>query len=222
MSALRSFRRRLRLLWAARDAVVAVEFALALPLLLTLYLGTYVITDMILCSRKVTIATRELTDMSTRYVSLPNATIQNILGAAQQVLTPYNYTKATIWISEVKVVDATHVQIVWSKQLANGSTVQTSADAPHATGNTLTVQTGLIPANLIPVTNPASSSPGDYCTSNNPSSAIPTNGTPAGCLMLGEVAYSYTPVVGIGTWGTSQLYDSIYMQPRLSSGVPNS
>ena len=43
----------------ARGAVM-IEFAFALPVLLTMYLGGYVICDMVDCNRKVTIAARSL------------------------------------------------------------------------------------------------------------------------------------------------------------------
>ena len=56
-------------------AVALIEFAVVAPTLILLYLGSFVITDMISCNRKVTIAARELTDMSTRYApTLPAAT----------------------------------------------------------------------------------------------------------------------------------------------------
>ena len=202
-------------------AVALIEFAVVAPTLILLYLGSFVITDMISCNRKVTIAARELTDMSTRYApTLPAATADNILLAAQQVMVPYSYNNATIWLTQVQVVDATHVKVVWSEAITNGGTPGAATDSQHLAGTTMTVQAGVIPPNLIPT----GTGSGTYCThANNPGNNTywnTANGNPAGCLMLGEVKYTYTPVVAGGYWSSTPLYDSIFMQPRDSSGAP--
>lgn len=198
----------IRRLAACRDALAVVEFALVLPLLLTLYVGGYVVTDMITCNRKVTIATRELTDIATRYPELTASQAQAILAASQQVLAPYNFQNATAILSEVQVVDATHVKVVWSEAIANGQTV-TSTRQPN---DSITVPSGLIPSSLIP----SDSSQGNYCSLN----ATSGTGTQAGCMMLGEVSYAYTPAITYSNFTSMNLYDDIYMFPRVSSGIP--
>ena len=179
---------------------------MALPVLLLLYIGGYVITDMIGCSRKVTVATRELTDMATRSAQLTTAQVSTILGAAQQVMVPYDYSKATVTLNEVQVVDSTHVKVVWS-QSANG-TARTQWAA-------ITVNAGLIPAYLLPTDTAAQSICTD--TTTPAGSAGAGNG---GCLILGEVAYAYKPVMGLGAVTTTNLGDAIYLSPRVSSSIP--
>jgi Flp pilus assembly protein TadG len=57
---LRAFLQRLRL---AREGTSLVEFTIVLPTMLVLYLLAYTLCDALACSRKVTITTRELTDL---------------------------------------------------------------------------------------------------------------------------------------------------------------
>ena len=105
-----------------------VEFAVAFPVLVALYAGSYVLSDAIACNRKVTITARALTDLATRYSSLTQADAATILSASAQVMSPYTPANAVIVLSEIKVTGASTATVVWSKALngtqnANGSTV---------------------------------------------------------------------------------------------------
>ena len=96
MSAGRTMGRRLRRLGRDNRASVIIEFAMAFPVLAVLFLGGYVITDMIACSRKVSVAAREVTDLATRYPELTTAQVSTIENSAQQILVPYNVANATV------------------------------------------------------------------------------------------------------------------------------
>lgn len=106
---------RLRGLRADRGGTVLVEFAIAFPVLLGLYIGSYAISDAIACNRKVTVATRALTDLATRYPSLTEADVTTIFNAAAQILYPYDASKASIVLSEVQVISSTQAKVVWSR-----------------------------------------------------------------------------------------------------------
>ena len=86
-----------------RSGNALVEFAVAFPVLIALYVGSFVLSDAIACNRKVTITARALTDLATRYQSLTQNDATTILNASAQVMSPYAPANAFIVLSEIKV-----------------------------------------------------------------------------------------------------------------------
>ena len=117
-----------------RSGNALVEFAVAFPVLISLYVGSFVLSDAIACNRKVTITARALTDLATRYSSLTQADATTILNASAQVMSPYAPANAVIVLSEIKVTGATTATVVWSKAL-NGT--------KNVDGSTLTIPTNM-------------------------------------------------------------------------------
>lgn len=105
---------RLRRLGANRRGAALVEFALVFPVMLAFYMGSYTLSDAIACDRKVTVATRVLTDLATRYYSLTQADLSTILNASAQVMAPYPASNASIVLSEIQITDSTHGKVIWS------------------------------------------------------------------------------------------------------------
>ncbi|HEX7753524.1 MAG TPA: TadE/TadG family type IV pilus assembly protein [Novosphingobium sp.] len=103
-----------------RGGNALVEFAVAFPVLVLLYVGSFVMSDAIACNRKVTITARALTDLATRYSNLTQAEAATILSASSQVMSPYTPANAVIVLSEIKVTGSTTATVVWSKAL-NGT-----------------------------------------------------------------------------------------------------
>ena len=127
----RSISSYLRDLLADRQGTALVEFAVTFPMLVLLYVGSFTISDAIACNRKVTVTARTLTDLATRYPSLTQADAATILNASAQVMTPYSTSNAVIAVSEVKVTDASHATVVWSKGLNGpGLTAGTTVTIP--------------------------------------------------------------------------------------------
>ena len=126
-----------------RAGTVLIEFAYAFPILLTMYLGSFTLSDAIACKRKVTIATRALTDLTTRNSALTSADMTTIMAASAQVMAPYPTSSAQIVVSQVKVTDSSHAQVIWSKtQSGTALTVGSSVNIPNgisATGTYLIV-----------------------------------------------------------------------------------
>ena len=182
----------------ARDAngVVIVEFAIVLPVLLTMYLGGFVISDMIACNRKVTVAARALADLTSRNVSpslsYSSASVDPYLSAATTVMLPYSTSGMQMRISDIQVCDATHALVVWSDVNAKVAAL--------AVGTKVTLPAGMVTAPMQPTG-------GGTCA--NP------NGTGA-YFFMGEAYYPYTPVVKYGALNVTTLSDVIYMSPRLT------
>jgi len=220
-----------RLISNARGAVL-VEFAMCLPVLLILYLGGHAVSDMISCNRKVTTATRSLTDLVSRtmspsiiYNAPQSANATSDLSASAVVLAPYNLSRSTEQISLLRVCDATHAYVVWAQaqtQSADGSTV--TPTTPTQTAGTLPAnQTQLasniisIPGNMIttPII-PTSPDGSDVCGNLAPSTSSKTQvGTAGGWLFMGHFSYNYTSSLSYRLFPSRTMTDAIYMAPRL-------
>ena len=74
----------------ARDqrGVSAVEFAMLLPLMITLYLGAVEISQGVGIDRKVTLTTRTVADLASQVSSINNADMTNMLNASAAVIAP--------------------------------------------------------------------------------------------------------------------------------------
>lgn len=196
----------------ARDGTAAVEFAIVLSVMLAMFLGAYVVSDMIACYRKVTATTRALTDLVSRSVSpsvgVGTSTITTYINSADLVMSPFSTANATLQISQLRVCDATHAYVQWS-QAQTGSTSVTSS---------LTAGTVVsIPANLVTSPMVPSSPDGSNVCSNTTSGTNKTQvGTAGGYLFFGQVAYTYTAAIRLGQPITTTMADQIYMSPRLN------
>lgn len=116
-----------------RDGVSAVEFAIVLPFMVTLYIGSTELGNGLAIQFKSTLAARTVADLASQYISIDNATMSNILGAASTVLTPYSSASVVVTVSEVTTNASGQGTITWSDSL-NGTahTVGQSVTLPAA------------------------------------------------------------------------------------------
>lgn len=111
-----------------RSGVSAVEFALILPLMLTLYLGGIQLSDALTISRKVTHVTSTLGDLVTQARSISNSDMSNILDVTAAVMAPYSSSPLQITVSGVTIDAQGKTKVVWSDALnatalSTGSTI---------------------------------------------------------------------------------------------------
>jgi Flp pilus assembly protein TadG len=199
-------------LFRANDGAALVEFAMVLPVLLTMFMGTYVISDSISCYRKVTVTARTLADLVGRNVS-PSSTptsaaLATYINSAALVLTPYNSTSATLEIDQLRVCDATHAYVVWS-QAQTGTTTATPA---LTAGTVVSIPANLITTPMIP-TSPDGT---NVCSNATPATNRTVVGTAGGFLLLGQASYDYRPLFNINNVSHYPITDRIYMIPRLT------
>ncbi|HWU03312.1 MAG TPA: TadE/TadG family type IV pilus assembly protein [Novosphingobium sp.] len=180
-----------RRLAGCRGGVALVEFALALPLLLVLYSGTFVISDLVSCKRKVVVSARTLTDTTSRYVALTQSDASIIMAAISQEMLPYDASSTVVRLSEVQICPGGKTaSVVWSVS-QNGT--------PYATGATVQLATNMF---------------------TNSSPLVPTTACSNGAYFIfGEVSYPYKPSVGMGSQATVNLYDSALISPRASNSI---
>lgn len=103
-----------------RRGVSAVEFALLLPLMLTLYLGTVEVGDGVSVNRKVTVAARTVADLVAQVAVIDNAGVSNVLNASAAILSPYPAKKSKVTVSVINIDANKKATIYWSDAL-NGT-----------------------------------------------------------------------------------------------------
>lgn len=186
-------------LWARlpirRDqrGVAAVEFALLLPVMLTMYIGSVEVSQSLNANRRVVLLARTIADLTTQSPKLAAADLGGVVAAASAVLSPLSTVPAKIRITSIaisssgsndpKVVNP--ASVCWSYQ--QGWTA-------YARGTVLS-QTQL------------------------PSALRSEPGT---SIIMAEVEYPYKPVIGYVLTGTMTLTERIYMRPRMSTYVERS
>jgi len=94
--------------------VAAVEFALLLPLMLTLYFGSVEFGDALTIDRKVTHVTSSLADLVTQAKTISDTDMQNILDATASIIVPYDVGLLRIKVSGVSIDQNGKATVVWS------------------------------------------------------------------------------------------------------------
>jgi Flp pilus assembly protein TadG len=108
--------------------VSAVEFAMLLPLMLSLYLGAVEVSQGIGADRKATLTARTVADLVSQVTSVSNNDMTNSLNAAATVMAPFSSANLKVVVSSVKIDAQGTATISWSDTLngtarAKGSTV---------------------------------------------------------------------------------------------------
>lgn len=161
-----------------QKGVSAVEFAMLLPLMVTLYLGTVEISQGVAIHRKVTLTARTVADLASQVTSISNSDMTNLLNASSAVIAPFPSGQLKVTVSAVSI-DANGVaKVTWSDTL-NGT--------KRAVNSTVSLPTAL--------------------------------NTPNSQLIWSEVEYHYVPTIGYVITGALNLFDQIYMRPRLSDTI---
>jgi Flp pilus assembly protein TadG len=81
----------------------AIEFALLLPVMLTLYIAGTEISNGIAIDRKVTLTARTVTDLVSRSSTISTADMSDILAASAAVISPYVPNNLSFTVSEIYV-----------------------------------------------------------------------------------------------------------------------
>lgn len=141
MNRARSFMQsyKLRLLDLAGDqrGVSAVEFALLLPLMVTLYLGVVEISQGISADRKVTMTARSVADLVSQASNMSNSDMTNSLNAATAVMAPFPDTNLKVTVTSIAIDANGKATVKWS---------DTKNGTARAKGSTVTLPTALVVA----------------------------------------------------------------------------
>ena len=122
-----------------RSGMAAVEFALMLPLMVLMYLGSVEVGQAIAIDRMVTLTATTLTNVVTQYTTISaTADIPDILGASASILTPYSASNAKVVLTSVVIDVNGNATVSWSKA-QNG--------AARVAGSSVTVPSGMATPN---------------------------------------------------------------------------
>jgi Flp pilus assembly protein TadG len=127
------FTRRLARFLHDRRGVTAVEFAILLPLFLTLYIGSAEVMQGITIKHKVTLTAHAVADLSTQFTAINDTDMSNVLNAASAIIAPYATSGLQATVSEIAIDGQGQATVVWSDSL-NGTalTVGQSVTVPSA------------------------------------------------------------------------------------------
>lgn len=100
--------------------VSAVEFAVALPILLMLMWSEYTLCDALSLRRKMTITSHTIGDLISRQANLTAAGLTTILNASSQVMLPYSTSGAVIVVAQLAVDAKGNATVSWSNAV-NGA-----------------------------------------------------------------------------------------------------
>lgn len=112
-------RRRAFELRGNTEGLAAVEFAMIIPLMAMLLLGTYEFSTGVAIDRKVTIMARTLSDLTSQNTAVSDDKLTNFFNAGRSIMTPYDSTPVQSTITELYVNPSTlKARVQWSKGYA--------------------------------------------------------------------------------------------------------
>lgn len=118
-----------RRLARATEAVAAVEFAVILPIMLLLYVGSQELSALITVDRRVTVVAGTVGDLVARTnTCLETTTLDDYFAAAQTIMGGLPTTSLEQVVTEVSVDGSGNATVVWSRAY-NGGTAKTSGES---------------------------------------------------------------------------------------------
>lgn len=113
--------------------LAAVEFAMIIPVMAALFLGTSEFSAGVAVDRKVTLMARTLSDLTSQNTSVTDTQLTNFFNASKAILTPYDSTPVNSTITQLYVAPGTlQARVQWSK-----------GSAPRTAGTTVAIPTAL-------------------------------------------------------------------------------
>ena len=110
----------------------AVEFAVIVPIMLTLFFGVIEFSSGIAVDRKVTLVARTLSDLTSQSSCVTQTDLDGFTSTGKAIMTPYSTTPLLSTITEVFVDDNLTAKVQWSK-----------GSAPKGANTTVSIPTGL-------------------------------------------------------------------------------
>ena len=113
--------------------IAAVEFAVIVPLMLTMFFGTLEFSSGVAVDRKMTLVARTLSDLTSQSTTVTDLDLTNFTTAGKAILTPYSATPLFSTITSLYIDATTSVaRVQWSK-----------GSSPRTAGSTVTIPSQL-------------------------------------------------------------------------------
>ena len=175
------------------EAVAAVEFALIVPFLITLYFGSIEAAALYTVDKRIDSISSTIGDLVAQWdpgdgdlITGTGGTLTDYMNASTGILSPYSTSGLKIVVTLVEVKNDGTTKILWSKANAAG-----------------TAKTGTSYTDLA-------------ATSNTQMNSV----SRGGCVVAAEVTYSYLPVLGQVFKVALNLKHTNYFLPRFGSTSP--
>lgn len=171
-------------------AVAAVEFALIMPFLLSLYFGSMEGAALFTADKRVNSISATLGDLVAQWDpddgDLTTSTLNDYFTAAQGIITPFSSTgvKQVVSLIEVKADGTT--KVLWSQAYGTGATARTTGAAYSALG----------------------------------AATMMNQVARGGCIVAAETSYSYKPVLGQVFTTALNLAHTNFFIPRYGATFP--
>ena len=124
--------RRTRRFAGDTQGATAIEFALVLPLMLTLYLGGNELAQAINASRKVGLVSRTVADLASQYTAISDANMTNLLDASATIVSPFSSSPLKVTVSQVKIAANGVATVEWSETRGGTTRCGASPTVPPA------------------------------------------------------------------------------------------
>ncbi len=121
-----------------RRGVAAVEFALTVPIMLTLYLGGFEASQAVATYRKLADTTSTLANVTAQYTTMASTDVSTVFNASAQIMSPFPTSSLGVVLTEITTDNNSNATVTWSCGY-NGST-------PLTTGANATVPAGMLAA----------------------------------------------------------------------------
>lgn len=194
-----------------RRGVAAVEFALILPFMLLLYIGTAELTYGLMVNRKMTLSARALSDLvaqTTTTSGITDAELTTIFTAASATMSPYSATPLRMSVSSIEFVPNSATPPVYTAR-TKWSAVYTVSGTQYGTAR---------PCGASAISQVSNST----APSNN---TMPAGLYGAGTIIVADVSYLYTPPFSSGflSWSSTEtginFKHTTYMRPRAQTEI---
>ncbi|MHA6689893.1 TadE/TadG family type IV pilus assembly protein [Devosia sp. A449] len=183
----------LRRLPKAQEGVAAVEFALILPIMLMIYIGSVEASALISMDRRVQSVTGTLGDLVARTdTSLSRDQLDDYFRAASAIMTPYPANELHQVLSQVNVAPDGKATVDWSQRYDHNGEAFIMGQG-YAKGATYP-----LPAAMV---------------------AIAKKDAASVSVIVSEVSYSYLPLYGIVFELPVQLHRENFFMPRFGGSI---
>lgn len=179
-----------------KKGLAAVEFALILPLLITLFFGVVEISMMLTARATVTSVASVTADLVAQKSTVTASDMTNVFTAASAILYPNSLNNATIEVYSIVDDNNATGKVAWScKKVGTGA------------------------ATAGPTTPPSGTTGGDMIKAGN----LDANGTPqyggSGSVIIGKITYSYSSPTSKIVAGTTSMTNIFYARPRRVASI---
>jgi Flp pilus assembly protein TadG len=106
-----------------KDGAAAVEFALIVPIMLSLYFGTMEISQGVEVNKKAGRASSLIADLVTQQAVISRAEVIAVAGLAEATLQPYNRDTPVVEVVGIQISDEAvpKARVAWSQRVVNGA-----------------------------------------------------------------------------------------------------